>query len=79
MKGAGKLMKLAADWGRATRPDTHVGICGEYGGHAASISFCAAYGLDACASAARLPAPLPARLCMNQRPCIAHRSEHVST
>jgi pyruvate,orthophosphate dikinase len=46
VKGAGKLMKLAVEWGRSTRPDIHVGICGEHGGHPASISFCDEAGLD---------------------------------
>ncbi len=40
VKGVGKLMQLALDWGRGTRPDMKVGICGEHGGHPASIRFC---------------------------------------
>ena len=39
-KGVGELMKLAIEWGRKTRPDLKVGICGEQGGHPASIKFC---------------------------------------
>jgi pyruvate,orthophosphate dikinase len=39
-------MKLAVEWGRSTRPDIHVGICGEHGGHPAYISFCDEAGLD---------------------------------
>ena len=39
-KGAGKLMELAVGWGRETRPGMKVGICGEHGGHPASIRFC---------------------------------------
>jgi pyruvate,orthophosphate dikinase len=46
VKGAGKLMKLAVEWGRSARPDIHVGICGEHGGHPASIAFCDEAGLD---------------------------------
>jgi len=46
IKGVGKLMKLAVDWGRAVRPDMQVGICGEHGGHPASIAFCHEAGLD---------------------------------
>ena len=44
--GVGKLMQLAVDWGRAARSDLHVGICGEHGGHPASIAFCDQAGLD---------------------------------
>jgi pyruvate,orthophosphate dikinase len=39
-KGVGKLMQLAVEWGRTTRPDMKMGICGEHGGHPASIHFC---------------------------------------
>ena len=46
VKGVGKLMQLAVDWGKATRPDIHVGICGEHGGHPDSIAFCQNAGLD---------------------------------
>ena len=45
VKGVGKLMKLAVDWGRTTRPDMKIGICGEHGGHPASIRFCHDVGL----------------------------------
>ena len=40
VKGVGELMNLAVDWGRKTKPDLKVGICGEQGGHPASIKFC---------------------------------------
>jgi pyruvate, orthophosphate dikinase len=33
-------------WGRSTRPDMKVGICGEHGGHPASIRFCHQIGLS---------------------------------
>ncbi len=46
VKGVGKLMKLAVEWGRSVRPDMHVGICGEHGGHPSSIAFCQEAGLD---------------------------------
>ncbi len=46
VKGVGKLMQLAVDWGRSVKPDLHVGICGEHGGHPASIEFCHRAGLD---------------------------------
>jgi len=46
VKGVGKLMQLAVDWGRSVKPGLHVGICGEHGGHPASIAFCHQAGLD---------------------------------
>jgi pyruvate,orthophosphate dikinase len=46
VKGVGKLMELAVGWGRETRPDMKVGICGEHGGHPASIHFCHGIGLS---------------------------------
>ena len=45
VKGVGRLMELAVGWGRSTRPDMKVGICGEHGGHPASIRFCHGIGL----------------------------------
>ncbi|CAK0766315.1 Pyruvate, phosphate dikinase [Gammaproteobacteria bacterium] len=45
IKGVGKLMQLAVNWGRETRPGLKVGICGEHGGHPASIKFCDKIGL----------------------------------
>ncbi len=44
-KGVGELMKLAVAEGRKTNPDLKVGICGEHGGHPASIAFCHSIGL----------------------------------
>ncbi len=56
VSGVGKLMELAVEWGKATRPDMHVGICGEHGGHPRSIAFCHAAGLDyVSCSAPRVP------------------------
>ena len=40
VKGVGELMHFAIEWGRKSRPDLKVGICGEQGGHPASIRFC---------------------------------------
>jgi len=55
-KGAGRLMALAVDWGRSARKDLKVGICGEHGGHPASIRFCDSIGLDyVSCSAPRVP------------------------
>ena len=56
IKGVGKLMKLAIQWGREKRPDLSVGICGEHGGHPASIKFCHEAGLNyVSCSAPRVP------------------------
>ena len=46
VEGVGELIKLAAERGRATRPDLKLGICGEHGGDPASIAFCESAGLD---------------------------------
>ena len=40
VKGVGRLMEISVEWGRKTRPDMKVGICGEQGGHPESIRFC---------------------------------------
>ena len=44
--GVGKLMKMAVELGRTTRPELHCGICGEHGGNPSSIEFCHEIGLD---------------------------------
>ncbi len=44
--GVGKLVAMAAELGRKTRPDIHMGICGEHGGEPSSIEFCHRVGLD---------------------------------
>ena len=44
--GVGQLVKIAAEKGRANRPDIHLGICGEHGGDPSSIEFCHNVGLD---------------------------------
>ncbi|MET3827449.1 pyruvate,orthophosphate dikinase [Sphingomonas sp. PvP055] len=46
VEGVGQLIALAAERGRATRPDIKLGICGEHGGDPASIAFCETVGLD---------------------------------
>ncbi len=46
IEGVGQLVELAAERGRATRPDIKLGICGEHGGDPASIAFCEGVGLD---------------------------------
>ena len=44
--GVGKLVKMACQLGRATRPNIKLGICGEHGGDPSSVIFCHNVGLD---------------------------------
>ena len=44
--GVGSLIKIASEKGKTTRPDIHLGICGEHGGDPSSIEFCHNIGLD---------------------------------
>ena len=44
--GVGKLMDMAVKLGKQTRPDMHLGICGEHGGDSSSVEFCHKLGLD---------------------------------
>jgi pyruvate,orthophosphate dikinase len=56
VNGVGKLVKIAVEWGRRTRPDLTIGICGEHGGNPPSIHFCHEAGLDyVSCSAPRIP------------------------
>jgi pyruvate,orthophosphate dikinase len=45
-EGVGRLVQIAAQEGRATRPDLHLGVCGEHGGDPDSIHFFHGVGLD---------------------------------
>ena len=45
-EGVGELIAIAAERGRAARPDLKLGICGEHGGDPASVAFCHRLGLD---------------------------------
>ena len=45
-KGVGKLVDMACKLGRATRPDLHLGVCGEHGGDPSSVEFFHKVGLD---------------------------------
>lgn len=45
-KGVGKLIEIAVDLGRKTRPNIKLGICGEHGGDPSSIEFCHRIGLE---------------------------------
>jgi pyruvate,orthophosphate dikinase len=44
--GVGKLMKIAIELGKKTRPDLKLGICGEHGGEPSAIKFAHSIGLD---------------------------------
>ena len=44
--GVGDLMRIAVERGRATKPEIHLGICGEHGGEPSSVEFCHRIGLD---------------------------------
>ncbi|MFI0417256.1 pyruvate, phosphate dikinase [Spongiactinospora sp. 9N601] len=44
--GVGRLMRIAVEEGRRTRPDLKLGICGEHGGDPESVRFCHEVGLD---------------------------------
>jgi pyruvate,orthophosphate dikinase len=44
--GVGRIMKHAVEFGRKTRPDLEIGICGEHGGDPRSVGFCHEIGLN---------------------------------
>ncbi len=44
--GVGKLVAMAVEKGKATRPNIHLGICGEHGGDPTSVAFCHKIGLN---------------------------------
>jgi pyruvate,orthophosphate dikinase len=46
VEGVGELVRIAAERGRAKRPELKLGICGEHGGDPASIAFCESVQLD---------------------------------
>jgi pyruvate, orthophosphate dikinase len=73
VKGVGRIMEQAVRWARHSRPGMRVGICGEHGGHPASIRFCHTIGLTyVSCSAPRVPiarlAAGQAVLLENQKP-----------
>ncbi len=56
VKGVGRLMMIAIEWGRRTKPDLKIGICGEHGGHPESVEFANSIGLSyVSCSVPRLP------------------------
>jgi pyruvate,orthophosphate dikinase len=46
VKGVGRLMMIAIEWGRKTKPELKIGICGEHGGHPDSVEFCHSIGIS---------------------------------
>ncbi|HEY8717435.1 pyruvate, phosphate dikinase [Pengzhenrongella sp.] len=46
LRGVGRLVRIAVEEGRQTRPDLTIGVCGEHGGDPDSIAFFHAVGLD---------------------------------
>lgn len=56
VKGVGRLMMITVEWGRRTKADLKIGICGEHGGHPESVEFCHNIGLSyVSCSGPRLP------------------------
>jgi len=81
--GVGKLVKMAAKLGRQTRPDLHLGICGEHGGDPSSVEFCHKVGLDYVSCSpfrvpiARLAAAQAAIKAENETPKVEEKVEEV--
>ncbi len=46
LPGVGKLIQMACELGRRTRPDLKLGICGEHGGDPAAVAFCDRLGMN---------------------------------
>jgi pyruvate, orthophosphate dikinase len=44
--GVGKLIQMAGELGRRTRPDLKLGICGEHGGDPSAVAFCDRLGMN---------------------------------
>ncbi len=56
VKGVGRLMMITIEWGRRTKSDLKIGICGEHGGHPESVIFCHNIGISyVSCSVPRLP------------------------
>jgi pyruvate,orthophosphate dikinase len=76
-EGVGKLVKMAVDAGRKTRPELEVGICGEHGGEPSSVQFCYRTGLNyVSCSPYRVPI---ARLAAAQAAISGDKSEAMRT
>ena len=73
--GVGKLIEMAVKLGKSTRPDIHLGVCGETGGDPKSIEFYHNVGLDyVSCSPFRVPV---ARLAAAQASIAAKRREQA--
>jgi pyruvate,orthophosphate dikinase len=46
IKGVGRLMMITCEWGRKSRRDLKIGICGEQGGEPRSVEMCHEMGLN---------------------------------
>ncbi|MCS7025436.1 MAG: pyruvate, phosphate dikinase [Bryobacteraceae bacterium] len=76
-EGVGKLVKMAVEAGRSTRPDLEVGICGEHGGEPSSVEFCYRIGMNyVSCSPFRVPI---ARLAAAQAAIAGDQSERTRT
>jgi pyruvate, orthophosphate dikinase len=76
-EGVGKLVRMAVEGGRSTRPDLEVGICGEHGGEPSSVEFCYRVGMDyVSCSPYRVPI---ARLAAAQAAITGDKSEAART
>jgi pyruvate,orthophosphate dikinase len=76
--GVGDLMRIGVERGRETKPEIHLGICGEHGGEPSSVEFCHLIGLDY-VSCSPYRVPL-ARLAAAQAVLKeSHRAEYVQT
>jgi pyruvate,orthophosphate dikinase len=76
--GVGDLMRIGVERGRETKPEIHLGICGEHGGEPSSVEFCHGIGLDY-VSCSPYRVPL-ARLAAAQAVLKeSHRAEYVQT
>ena len=75
-EGVGELIRIAAERGRATRPDIKLGICGEHGGDPASIAFCAGAWAWITCPARPTACPSPGwprrRRRWRTKPCLSH-------
>jgi pyruvate,orthophosphate dikinase len=76
-EGVGKLVKMAVQLGRKTRPELEVGICGEHGGEPSSVDFCYRVGMNyVSCSPYRVPI---ARLAAAQAAITSDKSEAMRT
>jgi pyruvate, orthophosphate dikinase len=76
-EGVGKIIQIAIQLGRRTRPDLEIGICGEHGGDPSSVEFCYRVGMNyVSCSPYRVPI---ARLAAAQASISGDRSESMRT